>query len=471
MKSLTSKDYIWSFIAQIVSVCSGLITLPLILHFLSPDEIALNYILMSVTALIALFDFGFSSQFSRNFAYIFGGSQEILSVGVKSTEENVVNYRLLKTLIQTAKRIYTTLSVIVLVLLLTLGCWYISKVTSGFKIIDNILYIWILYSIALGIDFYFKYYTPLLMGKGLIKETKQIVVFSTFIRSIVVFILLILNAGLWSIVIAMVISTIFARYLSVIAFSNDGIIQKLNKVEVSADDIKLTFKKLWYNAKRLGIVGIATYTSMQLGLFYSGLFLSLQDVAAYGLLLQLVTLIVTISTVPLQISLPYISSLRVKIGGEKSAFEVFKQSLGFFYILYFLGALFLIFIVPLFLDLIHSNTNLPSLFIICLFLFFKYLEAQHCNCSMFLCTKNIIYDFESAVVIAFLNIIGLFLVLKFTSLGILGVVLVQGLVGLFYPNWKWPVVLCKENNINFMRLYSQSIKSVFSKYKKNNGEI
>lgn len=133
MKSLTSKDYIWSFIAQIVSVCSGLITLPLILHFLSPDEIALNYILMSVTALIALFDFGFSSQFSRNFAYIFGGSQEILSVGVKSTEENVVNYRLLKTLIQTAKRIYTTLSAIVLVLLLTLGCWYISKVTSGFN--------------------------------------------------------------------------------------------------------------------------------------------------------------------------------------------------------------------------------------------------------------------------------------------------------------------------------------------------
>ena len=90
---------------------------------------------------------------------------------------------------------------------------------------------------------------------------------------------------------------------------------------------------------------------------------------------------------------------------------------------------------------------------------------------MFLCTKNIIYDFESAVVIAFLNIIGLFLVLKFTSLGILGVVLVQGLVGLFYPNWKWPYILCKENNINFMRLYSQSIKSVFSKYKKNNGEI
>lgn len=63
---ITKKDVIWSYVAQLFNMGAGLIVLPLVLHMLSPSEIAMNYIMLTVSSLVALLDFGFLHQFSRN---------------------------------------------------------------------------------------------------------------------------------------------------------------------------------------------------------------------------------------------------------------------------------------------------------------------------------------------------------------------------------------------------------------------
>ena len=77
MIKITKKDIYWSYFAQIFSVFSGIITLPFILKLLTSEEVGFNYLLISMTSLVVLFDFGFAPQFARNISYIYGGTQEL----------------------------------------------------------------------------------------------------------------------------------------------------------------------------------------------------------------------------------------------------------------------------------------------------------------------------------------------------------------------------------------------------------
>ena len=144
--SLNKKDIVWGYIAKGLSISSGVITLPLILNMLSEDEIALNYVFLTLMSIVLLFDFGFSPQFARNFAFVFGGAQEVTSEGEPKVVSDIINYKLLLSLIKTAITLYRYLTLGVAFLLLTFGTVYIYKFTNGFNLIDNSLSIWLFFS-------------------------------------------------------------------------------------------------------------------------------------------------------------------------------------------------------------------------------------------------------------------------------------------------------------------------------------
>ena len=100
---VSKSDVIWSYIAQFFSLGSGLITLPLVLHLLSTEEIAMNYLMMTVAAMVVMVDFGFSPQFGRNFTYVFSGAQRLEKEGLSSKVDSTVNYHLLRCLIDAAQ--------------------------------------------------------------------------------------------------------------------------------------------------------------------------------------------------------------------------------------------------------------------------------------------------------------------------------------------------------------------------------
>ena len=79
---LSKKDVLWNYIGTIFNLGTGLITLPLILKFLSPAEIGINYLFLSVSSLVGLIDFGFTPQFSRNITYVFSGASKLKKEGL-----------------------------------------------------------------------------------------------------------------------------------------------------------------------------------------------------------------------------------------------------------------------------------------------------------------------------------------------------------------------------------------------------
>lgn len=462
---LSKKDIIWSYAAQFFSIATGFFTLPLILHLLTAEEIGMNYLMLTISSLVTLFDFGFAPQFARNISYVFSGVQSLKREGVDLSAGNEINYKLLSNTISTAQFVYRRLAIIVLITMLTGGTAYIFYVTAGFSNVKNSFLIWIIYSVSTFFNIYYTYFNSLLIGKGLIMESKKSMVYSRITYLILVFTLLVIGYGLISVVIANLIAPFVSRFFAYRYFFTDGLKLKLEENIVSREEQSELFKVVWHNSKKLGLVYIGSYAITKFSIFLAGLFLSLQDIASYGLMTQLVGILLMISTTLFNSYIPTFSSLRVKPDKGK-LIKVFAFTMNIYYLLFLVGALLLICFVPSLLILIKSKAILPSQEILILYTIIILLDGNHSCFSTFITTNNRIPFVKPALIVGFLMAIFDYVVLAYTSLGILGLVLVQGILQLAYSNWKWPCVVCKEFGISFFYFLNIGRKEALSKLMK-----
>lgn len=464
--TISKKDVIWGYFSQFFLIASGILTLPLILKTLTKEEIGLNYLLITFGSLVSLFDFGFAAQFGRNISYIFGGVQSLKKEGIDFIDSpKEVNYRLLATMIATARFVYRRIAFMVLVLMLSFGSLYVYKVTNGFNTVQNTLIIWIIFSFSIFFEMYYSYYSALLVGKGMIMESRKALVYSRVIQVVLTFMLLYFGFGLIGVVISNFISPFFSRIISHYYFFTLELRNKINSFVISKEDKLNLFNTVWHNAKKLGLVFVGAYAINKFSLFIAGLYLPLSEIASYGLMIQFVNLISTISLTFFSINQSRFSILRVNNQKTKLLNE-FAYSLNIFYILFVCGALFLIFICPWLLSAIGANVKLPSLFVMSIFVVIVLLEGNHSSFAGLIITKNDVPFVKSSLIAGIAIILGDYFSLEFTNLGILGLVIVQGVCQLAYANWKWPHEVCKEFDINFHLFLKIGIRETFLKFKK-----
>jgi O-antigen/teichoic acid export membrane protein len=446
---INKKDVIWGYAAQFFSIASGIIVLPFILGMLSSEEIGLNYLMITIGALVALFDFGFAPQFGRNITYVFSGVDELKKEGVETVSESKeINYRLLATMIHTARFVYRRLALIVLAVMLTFGSLYIYNVTDGFSHVKNSLVIWIIFSISTFFNVYYSYYTSLLTGKGLIMESKKATVYSKMTYIVLSVLFLFAGFGLMGVVLSNLIAPFVNRFISYRYFFTKQLKDCLNKFEITKNEKINLFGVIWHNAKKLGLVFVGAYAITKFSMFLAGLYLSLSDVASYGLMVQLFSVIMSISSTLFTIYQPKFSSLRVN-GNRDGLIKDFAFTMNVYYLLFICGTVFLFCFVPWGLNQVQSNTTLPATGILLLYSVITLLEGNHSNFATLIVTKNTIPFVKPALIAGGAIALGSFMSLRYTSLGILGLVLVQGICQLAYANWKWPHVIFAEFKITF----------------------
>lgn len=464
--TLTKKDIVWGYFGQFFSMASGVLVLPFILRLLTTEEIGMNYLMLTVGSMVSLFDFGFAPQFGRNISYIFSGVQVLLKEGVEINEGNKkeVNYRLLATMIKTSKYIYKIISFIVLFVMLTFGTLYIYKVTDGFKNVDNSLVIWLVYSISTFFNVYYTYYTSLLSGQGKIMESKKAMVYSKITYIIIVIVLLFSGVGLLGVCIANLISPFVNRFLSHKYFFTAELKNKMDVFIITKKEELELFSIIWYNSKKMGVVSIGAYAITRFGMFLAGLYLPLTVVSSYGLMIQLVAIISGISGTLFGIFEPKLSALKVT-NNKTELLKSFSFTMGVSYLFFILGAIFLLFVVPPLFILMKFNAVLPVNSIVFLYLIVMLFESNHsCFATMIVIGNRVPFMWISLIT-GGLIAIGSYFSLVFTSLGLLGLVLVQGIVQLAYNNWKWPYVVCREFRIGFIYFLYLSLSEVFRKFK------
>lgn len=462
---VTKKDVLWSYIAQGFKLASGIVILPVILRMLSTEEIALNYLLASLGAIVALLDFGFSPQFGRNFTYVFCGAQELQKEGliVVSGAEKI-NYTLLVTIIQAAKYVYIRIAVLVVLLLATLGSWYIYYVTDGLTSVNHVVLIWGITILSSFFNFYYGYFDALLTGRGLIMEAKKAVVFSKLVYIMLAVCFLYLDLGLLGVSLAGLISAFVYRGISYFYFYDKAFSERIAGIRIDLSKRKELFATIWPNARKLGLVFLSAYAVNNFSMFLAGLYLAPADIASYGILMQLAGIILTVSSTLFLSLNPRFSALRTS-GDQRRLFGLFAFSMNIYYVLFTLAALFLIFCGPAVLQLIGSNVVLPSATIMIAYCSIIFLEGNHSNFATLIVTNNQVPFLKSAVIAGLFVAAGDYVVLAFTKQGLLGLILVQGIAQLCYANWKWPLVICREGNFNFINFIRMGIRESVHKAK------
>ena len=440
----TKKDIIWNYLSIFFSISSGLLILPIILHFLSSEEVGLNYLLLTITSMVGLMDFGFSPQFGRNITYALSGAQKIEKEGLQYVSSGKPNYHLLGIVIEAAKMIYRRMSIIVLLVMLIFGTPYIYHVTCGFHDINNILEIWLLFCVSSYFNIYFIYYRSLLTGSGKIYESSISIIVSKFIYIVTCGLMLIAGCGLFSVVVANMLAPLAQFAYSHYIFYNKQMRESLPAKQDNSE-VKEAITNIWYNAKKLGINQLGTFAILRLNLFLVGLFLPLSVVGSFGLLTQIIQTLSGLSSALFQSFIPQFASLQVKHDVQEIIKKLSVTTI-FYWATILLGGLIVIVILPHIFVLIGSSTTLPDISICILYLIVLALEGNHSNFATIIATSNKIPFVKAGLTSGAFIAILTYLSLRFTDLGILGVVVVQGMVQLMYNNWKWPMYVLSDLN-------------------------
>lgn len=446
--NITRKDVAWGYIGQLFALFSGLVTLAVILKMLSPEEVGMNYIMLTISTLVSLLDFGFAAQFGLNFTLIHSGSQRLLKEGVEHNENGDINYHLLAVLLETAKKVYHRLSLFCTLLMLTFGTLYIYNVTNGFTNVRNSLYIWILYSISTYFNIYYIYYVSLLRGAGYISEINKSEIISKITYIALCVCLLYCGTGLMSVVLANFISPFIQRWYCRRVYFTEDLINNID-TKIHKNEIKETFITIWHNTKKRGINLIGSYMVNKSSMFIIGFFLPLSLIGSYGLLLQLTNFVMVISQSMFNSFYPHFSKLRV----ENKKEELIKSTalsivLNLFMML--LGCAFIVFLVPKLLVLFNSQTKLPAIEVCVVYCIAQILENNHSVFSTLITSNNEVPFVKSSLLSGAAIITLTILSLEYTDFKLLGVVLVPLFVQALYNNWRWPKWVLDEFQISLI---------------------
>lgn len=442
---VAKKDIIWSYLAQFFNLATGLITLPVILKMLTAEEVGFNYILISINSIVALFDMGFSGQFSRYLTYIFSGAQKIQKEGIAEDYGDQINEHLLACTIVTAKRIYIIISIIASVFLLTLGTLYVYDVTEKFTLIPGALTIWGIFAISSFFNIYFLYYNAFLQGRGLIKATKQAQVYSRIIQLIITFAMLIAGCGLLSVVVANLIAPFAFRYYASKKFFTEEVKSILDSHSVAANEIKEVFSTLLYNAKKMGVIGILSSAIGYASTLVIGKYMSLSDVGSYGLMVQLTGIISGVATIHFYSIVPKLASLMVK-----KKFSALRNNFGlsmfFFYAIMIIGGVATAAMPPIF-KYLNFNTQLPAYHILIMYYIYKILEQNQSLYSQLFLIENDLRFYTCAVWTGIISFASLWCSL-YLGYGLVGVVMSQCIPLYAYAAWKWPLEATRKYDIH-----------------------
>ncbi|GAB1475507.1 hypothetical protein MASR2M70_03390 [Bacillota bacterium] len=459
-------DIAWGYFGQILYMGINIIMLPFVLKLLSEKELGLWYTFTSIGALANLLDFGFKTTITRNVAYAWGGANELPQI-----DENVIvmadepNFRLLISIKRTAEFLYFIIGMISLVLLSTLGSWYVINISRNEVAYNDFLLAWIIYIIAIFFNIYLGYWMPLLKGIGAIKENYQAMAISKVIHLLIAIIGLLLGLKLVAIAIAYLVSSLSIQVLSSSLFNNYEDIKinqdALNKVAVKLPELKATFRVMWPNAYRQGLMSLSNYLADKSAILVCSRFYGLTASAKLGLTMQLLSVVSTIGNVLFNSLMPYIIQLKMK-QFKKKAYEIITISIGVQSTIILVGGIVITFFANPLLRLIKSNSfALPVPECIILMIFTYFFSYQQICCS-YIIAGNKMPMYKSYIITGVITIfveIGLTYLFK-PYLGIMTILLPQLLTQLAYNAWHWPTYVSREHGKSLIDLHLDSIKNL-----------
>ncbi len=460
---VTKSDVIWNYTGTLMSLGSNLLLLPLMIYFLDGDSLGLWYVFVCVGGIASLFDFGFNPALARNIAYCWSGAPALSKNDVIFSTNDGPNIYLLKTVIVTCKYIYLIVSLVAIFSLLTAGTFYIlhvSRPLAGYAHMAA----WLIYIAAVFLNLYFGYYATFLRGVGAIKDINVSIVVSRAFQIIFAAVMLFLGLGLIAVSLAYLGAGLIFRITAKNAFQRYENIEIQIRNEQTVIDkkaIRRTFRLIWHNAWRDGLVSLSRYLSTQASIIIASIFLSLTATGIYSISIQLISAISTLAGALYAVYQPSLQSSHVRkdIEGSKRMMSI---AMAAYVGVFWTGVLALIIIgIPL-LSLIKPDMAFDTPVLMALAVYF-FLLSNHSYYSSFISNTNNVPYVYAFIVSSFAGVaMSLFLV-KYMEAGLWGLILGPMMVQAVYNNWIWPHKVMKSLDTNMLEMMKSGTKQIKDK--------
>jgi O-antigen/teichoic acid export membrane protein len=410
------------------------------------ETVAIWSIFSTIIALTGLLDFGFNPSFARNVSYVVSGVKELKTTGYQTIEsrDSEIDYSLFKGLINAMRWFYARIAFILFVFLITAGTYYIYTILKSYSGNHLEVYIaWVILCILNTYSLYTFYYDALMQGKGLIKRSKQIIITGQTVYLIVAVVMIVLHFNLIAIVSAQASSLLIKRILAYRTIYTAEFKCILRGIKTQSK--KEILKPIYPNAVKMGITGIGGFLVTRSSIVVGSLFLSLEEIASYGITIQIIRIIASIAGVYFATYIPKITQYRVQ-NNNIAIKQIYLKSCLLMFSTFIIGGLALFVLGDWALNLIKSQTPLLSKSFIALALLVSLLETNYANAGIILLTKNEVPFFKATIFTGICIVIGLYLVLQYTSWGVMGLAFVPLIINISYQAWKWPLEVIKDFN-------------------------
>ena len=444
IENIGKRDVAWSYACTIFTIGAGVILLPFILNQMSAETVGIWNIFQTITALVMLLDFGFRPSFARNISYIFAGVKQLQVHGVANVADKAteVDYSLLRGTLLAMKKFYRWLAVAMFIVLATGGSvyfYYILQKYTGDK--QDAMIAWILLIAINCYNLYTLYYDALLLGKGYIKQNQQITILGQIVYLSTAIGLIYSGFGLTAIVSAQLISTIIRRILAYKVFFTKKLKEQLSRAKVQ--DSQQIFSAIAPNAIKVGMTYLGGFLVNKSALLFGSAFLSLEQIACYGITLQVMDVMARCGTVVYQTFIPKLAQCRAeKALGQLRRYYQYATLSNL--VTYIVGGIVWVLAGNWALGIIHSETTFVPTVMLCTMLIISLLEHNHAISAGFIMADNKIPFFIPSLVSGAGTVLLLWFFLSPLQLGLWGMILAPGIAQLAYQNWKWPSVVIKE---------------------------
>ena len=458
------SDVIWSYVGTIVSMGSGFVLLPLLMYFLSDDELGLWYVYVAVANLALLFEFGFNPTFARNIVYVVSGARRLTRNGCdKDSIQEGIDWHLLNVVIRASKLVYAAIAIVVLIALAVFGSMYVGYITRGLSGVGHWI-AWGVFCLSIFLNLYYLSFITVLRGYGDVAGENRSKTFAKLSQLVVSGVLLLMGFGLIGASIGYLANGLLMRVFASIRLRSHKVIAQgraSDERAVSLGEVRNVLSTIIHIAWRDGLVQIACYISTQAMSIISSLTLGLAATGTYSVLLQLATAVYHFAAAYPKSFFPAFQARYTEndvMGQRKIASTGVVAYWG---LVVFGTAGVALVILPL-LPYVKPGVviDVPLFIFMCLYLGLWQQHSIFCN---YIIGMNEIPYMRGYIVAAVLGVTLAFVFAGVLGWGAWGIVAGQAVSQLVFNNWMWPMYLAKKLGTTYRTLMADGFRSWWAK--------
>ncbi len=437
---LRNRDVITGLVAQVLQYGAAFALLPFIVTRISKEQVSIWFIFVTIQSLVILADFGFQPSISRAFSAAYGGASHLLRQGLSTSMGEQPSLALVNEIYRASRKLYLALAVLVLLILLTLGSFYLLSLADRAAMTPRSLMLaWLPFSLSVAANLYLLWAAPLLIGAGLVHQSYYFTIVTKGSFTALGILFLLLDGGLVGLALANLCSIIIG--MAVLFYLIRPLVKPLHEIQELIDHPPI-LTILWPNASKSGLVALGGFLVGRSNILLISSFLGLTASGQYALSLQVLSACVAMSQIPIIVAVPTMTRLRVQEQRDLLRQQYVTRHLVQLAIFSVTVIAFNV-VGPHLLTAIGSRIGIlpqPALAMLSVVLL---LEANHTNAAIGLATNNHVPFVWSALYSGIAVVLLSFLSMKL-GMGIIGAITAQGVVQIVYNNWKWPLEIWKD---------------------------